>query len=74
MKDHTPHGDNPHYQLGDFAYLLNLLGSRIDARAEKMLAIIAHPNGHAASTDLELLFKDAHQNGYKATLSWLKGI
>ena len=47
-KNHIPHPRYPHYQEGDFDYLLNIL--RVDASQmpkNKHLVIVVHPNGHA---------------------------
>jgi hypothetical protein len=67
-KNHVPHPDYPHYRLGDFKYLLELIESRfLNESLIQKVAVVIHSNGHGSERDIERLLKDIPRNGFEYT-------
>lgn len=64
--NHVPHPKYPHYRLGDFNYLLKLIHTKLPSDASaRSVAVVIHANGHGTSEDLDMLFVDIEQNGFR---------
>lgn len=73
-RNYVPHPDYPHYRLGDFKYLLQLVKSWFpDESFLQEVAVVIHSNGHGTRRDVEKLLKDIRRNGLEYTvvkLAW----
>lgn len=65
-KNYFPHPDYPHYRLGDFQFLINLISSNhAETATPKKLVLVIHPNGHGTTSDVESLKTEAQSLGYE---------